>query len=92
MNLEKAHARGNQAAELLMDPLMVEAKAHIEAELWKQFQTLAPSDAEGLMFVKGMQYLHEKYFAFLSRAVADGKLARIEIERKKKTLKERVFG
>jgi hypothetical protein len=91
-NPEKTVLRANRAEQLMADPLIVEAKAHIEAELWRQFQRVAPSDAESLTFIKSMQYMHEKYFAFLNAAVSDGKLARLEIERKKKTVRERVFG
>lgn len=89
---EKVATRGAHAQQLLANPLIGEARSHIEAELWRQFQRLAPADVEGLQFVKGMQYLHEKYFAFFESAVKEGKLAELEIERKKKTLRERVFG
>jgi hypothetical protein len=92
MNVDAKAQRGYRAQELLNDPLIVEAKAHIEAELWRLFRSAVPSDAESLAFIKSMQYMHDKYFAFLTNAVNDGKLAQVEIERRKKTLKERVFG
>jgi hypothetical protein len=84
--------RGHRAENLLGDDLIAEAKAHIEAELWRKFQELAPSDTKSLEFVKAMQYMHAKYFAFFQQAVVNGKLAQINLEAKKKSLKERVFG
>lgn len=87
---DKVAARGQRAVELLADPLVVDAKAHIEAELWRQFQSTLPSDMEALAFIKGMQYLHVKYFAYFSAAVSNGKLAQLEIDRKKKTIRERI--
>ena len=88
--LEKDIQRGQRAANLLADDLMVEAKAHIEAELWRKFQELAPSAKTELEFVKAMQYFHGKYFAFLQQAIVSGKLAQINLEAKKKSLRERV--
>jgi len=90
--LNKAIGRAQRAANLLADPTLVEAREHIEAELWRQFQRVPPSDTEALQYVAGMRYLHEKYFAFLASAVNDGKLASLEIERRKKTLREKIFG
>lgn len=90
--LEKDIQRGQRAANLLDDDLIAEARAHIEAELWRKFQELAPSAKTELEFVKAMQYFHVKYFAFLSQAVTNGKLASINLEAKRKSLRERVFG
>lgn len=89
---EKVAVRGEQARLLLANPLLSEARAHIEAELWRQFQRAPVRDTEALEFVKGMQYLHDKYFAFFERAVKEGQLAQVDIERKKKTLKQKIFG
>jgi hypothetical protein len=36
---------------------------------------------EGLTQVKGMQYIHEKYGAFLRSVVNQGKLAKLELNR-----------
>ncbi len=84
--------RGHKAQELLDHALVAEAKAHIEAELWRKFQELAPSAKQELEFVKAMQYFHVKYFAFFQQAITNGKLAQINLEAKKKSLRERVFG
>lgn len=90
--LEQDIKRGQRAQALLADDLMTEAKAHIEAELWRKFQELPPSAKSELEFVKAMQYFHSKYFAFFQMAVIDGKVAQINLDAKKKTLKERMFG
>jgi hypothetical protein len=90
--LEDDIRRGQKAADLLNHELIAEARAHIEAELWRKFQELSPSDKAGLEMVKGMQYLHGKYFAFFQQAITNGKLASINLEAKKKSLRERVFG
>ncbi len=76
--------RAERAAALLADPLFAEAREHIEAECWRMFKELAPTDTEGMAQVKGMQYMHAKYIAFLNKAINDGKMARAEVERKKK--------
>ncbi len=91
-DLDKAIARANRAENLLNDPLMSEAAAHIDEECWRLFKDAAPTDLELLTQVKAMQYMHGKYRAFLKKCIQDGKLARIEIERKKKSLKERFLG
>lgn len=90
--LESDIRRGHKADELLENDLIAEAKAHIEAELWRKFQELAPSAKTELEFIKAMQYFHVKYFAFFQQAVINGKLAQINLEAKKKSLRERVFG
>ena len=90
--LEDEIRRGAKAQALLNEELIQEAKAHIEAELWRKFQELAPSAKSDLEFIKAMQYFHVKYFAFFTQAVTNGKLAQINLEAKKKSLRERVFG
>jgi len=90
--LEDQINRGARANALLNDPLMQEAREHIEAELWRLFKSAVPTDADALSQIKGMQYMHAKYEAFLSKVIQDGKLAQLEVERKKKPLRERLFG
>ncbi len=92
MDLDKSINRGLRADSLLKDQLITEAREHIEAELWRMFKEATPSDNESLAFIKGMQYFHAKYFAFFERAVNDGKMAKLNLENKKKTLKERFLG
>lgn len=91
-NLEKDISRGLRAKQILEDDLMVEAADHIEKELWRVFNETNPNDAEGLMHVRQMKYMHAKYQEFLRAAVANGRLAQINLEAKKKSLKQRVFG
>lgn len=90
--LQKDIQRGHKAEQIMADPLMIEAREHIEAELWRLFKATVPTDFEALSQIKSMQYMHTKYEAFLKSCINDGKLATLELERKKKTLRERVFG
>ena len=85
-------SRGAKADSLMADPVMVEARAHIDAELWRLFKSTSPTDTDTLTQVRGMQYMHEKYLSFLRSAIQDGKLAALDLERKKKSMKERLFG
>lgn len=90
--LESAIHRGQEAERVLREPLIQEAKEHIEAELWRVFKEVNPQDKDTLAHIKAMQYYHQKYWAFLGRVVSDGKVAQINLEAKKKSLRERVFG
>jgi hypothetical protein len=92
--LQTAVDRGHRAQNIVRDDLFVEAKAHIEAELFRLFKSATPTDTESLVQIKSMQYMHDKYVAFLHRAVQDGKIAQLEIERenKLKKLGRKVFG
>jgi hypothetical protein len=92
MTLDEQIERGHRAQRLLQDDMIREAREHIEAELWRLFKSLPTDDAAGLAQVKAMQYMHGKYFAVFERAVTDGKIAQINLEAKKKSLRERVFG
>jgi hypothetical protein len=74
--------RAARAQAILNDPLVKEAMEHMEAECWQLFKKLAPSDSEGIMQVKAMQYFHGKYIAFFEKTMNDGKLAKLELERK----------
>jgi hypothetical protein len=80
MNTEDI-ARADHARAILADELMVEAQKHIEAEFYRLFKTLHPTDVEGLTQLKGMQYLHEKYLTFLNSVITQGKLAVLELNR-----------
>ena len=91
-DLDHQIRRGINAKQLLDNDLFSEAKDHMEAEFWRLFRELKPSDVEGLQFVKQMQYIHAKYQAFLAKAVTDGKMAELQVESRKKSFKERVFG
>lgn len=84
MNNDEAIRKANRAQQIIDDPLMAEACEHIESECYRLFKAMAPSDIEGMTQIKAMQYFHAKYLAFLNKAINDGKVARMEIERKKK--------
>jgi hypothetical protein len=90
--LQRDIERGEQAKRLLADPLIAEAREHAEAELWRLFKETTPQDKETLAHIKGMQYFHAKYFAFFQQAITNGKLAAINLESKKRPLRERLFG
>lgn len=92
--LQTAVDRGHRAQHILKDPLFAEASEHIDAECFRLFQSTHPTDAEALAQIAGISYLHTKYKAFLTRAVQDGKLAHMEIEResKLKKLARKVIG
>ena len=77
--------RAQNAERILADQLFTEAREHIDAELWRLFCEAKPTDAEALAQIKSMQYMHVKYIAFLKAAATDGKLAKAEIERAKRT-------
>lgn len=80
--LENQVNRGARAESLLADPLFSEAREHIEAELYRLFKSAVPTDIEALAQIKSMQYMHDKYIAFLKTVVQDGKIAKLEVERK----------
>lgn len=84
--------RGHRAQALLNDELVKEANEHIEAELWRLFKESKPADKSALEEIKAMQYFHVKYWAYLQKVVTDGKIAQINLESRKKSLRERVFG
>lgn len=89
---ESAINRGLKAQNILNDDLIKEAHEHIEAELWRLFKETSPSDKGALEHIKSMQYFHVKYWAYFNRVMTDGKIAQINLEAKKKSLRERVFG
>jgi hypothetical protein len=90
--LQLAVERAHRAKTILDDPLFEEAREHIESECFRLFQSVHPTDTDALQQIAGMRYLHTKYMAFMNRAVQDGKIAQLEIERKRKSLKDRIFG
>jgi hypothetical protein len=83
-HLEERIRRGDRAKALLDDPLLKEAAEHVEAECWRVFKALAPTDTAGLAEVKGLQYLHGKYQAFLKQALLDGEQAKLDVQWKRR--------
>jgi hypothetical protein len=92
MDMEKEIQRGHRAKQLLEDDLMIEARQLIDAKLADQFRKCAPNDSDGLMHVRQMQYIHDKYWEVLTAVISNGKVAQINLEAKKKSLRQRVFG
>lgn len=90
--LDKDIQRGQRAANIMADDLVKEAFEHIDAELWRLFRSVNPGDKDDLAYIRQMQYMREKFEAFFKQAVTNGKLANMEVERRKKTIRERVFG
>jgi hypothetical protein len=90
--LETRVKRGNRAIELMNDPLMSAAREHIDQELYRLFKSAVPTDTEALSQIKAMEYMHGKYLSYLNMCIQDGKMAILDIERKKKTLRERFLG
>lgn len=84
MTKDEALQRAARAKNLCEDPLFKEASDHIEAECWRLFQKLAPEDIEGLTQVKAMQYMHQKYQAFLRKAMQEGSVVQLQMELERK--------
>ena len=91
--LEERISRETKALGLMNDPVMKQAREHIDTELYRLFKETKPTDTDALSQISGMQYMHTKYLAYLNQCLTDGKMARIELEEKKKRgLKDRIFG
>ena len=88
--LERDILRGERAKLILNDELIKEATSHIDAELWRLFKSTTPNDTETLAYIRQMQYMHAKYFDFLAHVVTDGKVAQINLEAKKQSIKDRM--
>lgn len=89
MSDEERVQRANEARLLWESRLMREAREHIEASLMRGFASTPLRDDEGLRRVRMLWEAHKAYESFFKAALEDGKLAAIEIERKK-TLRERI--
>jgi hypothetical protein len=75
-------AAGQRAEQILTDPVFIAAREHIDAELYRLFTSAVPTDLEALSQIKAMQYMHGKYLQYLQKVVNDGKLAKLDVERK----------
>lgn len=89
MTEEERVTRANEAARIWDSRLMKEAREHIEQSLMRGFASTPLRDDEGLRHIRGLYEAHKAYESFFKQAMEDGKMARIEIERKK-TLAERL--
>lgn len=89
---EEERDRRAQEAQLIWDSqIMREAREHIEKTLVKGFAETPLRDDDGLRRVRMLFEAHKAYESFFRAVLDDGKLARIEIERKR-TLAERLKG
>jgi len=89
---EEERDRRAQEAQLIWDSqIMREAREHIEKTLIKGFAETPLRDDEGLKRIRMLFEVHKSYESFFRAVLDDGKLARLEIERKK-TIGERVKG
>ena len=79
---EESIRRAMRAKAILEDALVVEALEHIEAECFRLFQGLAPTDVDGMQQVKAMHYYLGKFKGFLEKAVKDGALAKAQLDPK----------
>lgn len=82
MKPEEELRRAERAERAFNDPLVQEALSHIRGECVRLFHECQPSDTQTLAAVKAMDYYRVKFEAFFRQALADGKLAKAEIERK----------
>lgn len=82
--------RGIKAQNILGDDLWKEACDHVEGEIFRLWKETTPQDKETLEHIKAMHYFHSKYQAFFMKCVTDGKIAQINLEAKKKSLKDKV--
>lgn len=90
MTPEDRTRRAVLARNIWNDPVMKEARAHIEATLLERFKAAPISDAEQLRWLRMLMEAHEVYGKFFQRVLNDGALAQVELDRRK-TLTERVL-
>lgn len=90
MDLEQRLRRAQAAEALWNDPLMVEARKHIEQAIVDKFKTAPLADKEGLYDVRLLLHVHALYDAFFKQAISDGPVARLEIENRRRGLLDRV--
>ena len=81
MNYDTDERRGEEARQLLNNPLLKEAYEVIEARLVDQL-SLAENSKERAEHVRYLLIAHRKYFGYLQQVVTTGTMAALEIERK----------
>lgn len=89
MTEEERDRRAQEAQLIWESQIMREAREHIERVLVKGFADTPLRDDDGLRRVRMLFEAHKAYESFFRAAIDDGKMARIEIERKK-TLREKL--
>lgn len=89
MSLESDVDRGQRAERLMNDPLLIEAFGTVKQAIVDGWESAPIRDVEGHHELKLMMKLLGDVRAHLERAVADGKLAAMELNsRRKLTLAE----
>lgn len=91
-DLDKEVERANDALRIMQNELVKEAFETMDKEIYRQFKAVAPTDSEALMQVRTMQYMREKFEQFFVGVMQNGKVAQMEIDRKKKSLRQRFLG
>lgn len=89
MTEEERDRRAQEAQLIWESQIMREAREHIERVLVKGFADTPLRDDDGLRRVRMLFEAHKAYESFFRAAIDDGKMARIEIERKKRSLVSR---
>lgn len=82
--LESRIRRADEAERIWNSPIMVEARAQIEAEILAKFKECGVRDVDGLATIKLMQHVHTLYDRYFKSALNDGKIARMELAKKKR--------
>lgn len=90
MTLEEEIARGQRAERLLNDELVSEAFAKIEGAIVEQWKSSPVRDTEGQQQLRIMLGLLDRLRGHFTEVVTTGRMASIQLETKRKTLKERI--
>jgi hypothetical protein len=80
--------RAAEAERLWQDEMMVEAREHIRAHIIDLWANSPMDDLDGREKLRYLLHVHKLYDDFFKRAIADGKLAKLEAERKRLGLRE----
>ncbi len=80
MSLADDMERGQKAARLLADPILIEARKQVAARIHEAWETAPLRDKEGAHELRLMLKALNDVWALLEQAIADGKLAAIEFE------------
>jgi hypothetical protein len=90
--LYEAQTRARRAQEWLDNQIYKESWEAARMAALAKLEELPLQDDAGRTEIHHMLSAMKKVRAYIERAVQDGKLAAVELEARKKTLKQRVFG
>lgn len=82
-DVEMRLRRAQEAQRLWDHEIMREAREHIDAALMKGFAATPLRDDDGLRRIRMLYEAHKAYEAFFRAAIDDGKMAELEIKRRK---------